>query len=675
MSRLPGSAKGLEMSAEVFSTQNSTPPEVARARSEEVANLNRTFKASSTHRRFSKLVPSSYRGIFKSSETETSPLDAFSSTPRLPFHHLKIELSLLLGSCGAKMVVKAWERASHQVDEKSAEALRPTLLRLFATAARVAAPRGLGRPLKTLIGNFERDYFPVNEEKRSAEPIEHQQRFQLLATIQVGEGAKLLTTVLTEKTHDLKVVRRLPSRPSEGISEEQVRCHREFLFENAYRARNWAEAYRQGRLLSLAESSVANSTFRSRYREIIQRLLADPNESLSKKKQLNVDLQNLSFDLHGNPSTRATIANAVLSPIHETCRPGEREELLVRALPISDARWSLSFRQHFRQRPSSEVWIAQLGKLWQAESETRPLCRLIFSLVRFSRRRTEETLRSHAWLTRRPPMEPLLQRSRLLRAAEEVERWNSLLTDDLHTPKTVTPGARVQLSPDLWQHLVRCASSLGHVTPREVRLAPLSEHARLEELPQGLTLLVNPTLLSLSRDEIKFILARTLFRFFSGLESLEARWRGLHQPATLLKVAQKFVRNREHHTLSDGKRLLERCAQTVTREELMVNLEDLFWSTKESAYKDFAHIAHQGCWYLKGETEAIRFGQHFCDLVTASYGLVGSALACQPLYRSSEAMGLGSLHTAFKDDPWLVLALQNLWMNEIDDQQKQLLTK
>jgi hypothetical protein len=168
--------------------------------------------------------------------------------PQPPFLHLRDELALLLGISGSNLVLSTWER--HHLDplERDPERLRPALLKLFATAARIAAPRGCNQGLKALLRGFENAYFPVSPAgKTSSETVENH-RFSLLALIQTGRGANLLkpgvTTVLGTSATPIKSV--VPPEPGADLTK----LRREFLFESCCRAKSWTEAYRHSRVLS-----------------------------------------------------------------------------------------------------------------------------------------------------------------------------------------------------------------------------------------------------------------------------------------------------------------------------------------------------------------------------------------------------------------------------------------
>jgi hypothetical protein len=570
-----------------------------------------------------------------------------------------------LGISGSNLVLSTWER--HHLDplERDPERLRPALLKLFATAARIAAPRGNNHGLKALLRGFENAYFPVSPAgKTSPEAVENH-RFSLLALIQTGRGATLLqprgTTALGRSATPVKPV----APPETGADHTKLR--REFLFESCCRAKSWTEAYRHSRVLSYGNPRPRLSMSTERRLAEVYRMNLGSGIPGSKKKQLLADIARLPAEYDEQPEEFALRA---VSAVAVSCRPGEDDALLCRLLPPSDPRWRVSIRHLYRHRPCSESWLATLRKIWQKEPSLRPYCRLLFSLLRFSRRRAEV---AHASL---PPvhsserLEPCQLNSRLLRGKEEVEAWNRLLPEPAETETKTAGGTVIRVRRTLWDHIVKVSHELGLTAPQRVRVIPRFDDIGVRTVNGETELVISPVMLSTREGEARFLVARALYRHAVGLEVLERRGLSLGH---LQAIAERAVAYTEWKGYSCEPFSVWPSGETVEIEELQVALEELYWQTSDPVYAKLCEVLANSCWCPRAELEADNYAHRFCDMIDASYAVVGTGLACLPIYRDCETRGIGSLMSKLKDYPAIVLRLQNLWMSGCEEVQKNLL--
>jgi hypothetical protein len=237
--------------------------DAAVARSEEIHQLSTFLSPYQQPRAFRKELPRALLQMALAVDDEVEEPER-----RPPFHHLRDELALLLGVSGSNLVVKTWEQHGLELHETSADRLRPALLKLFSTAARIAAPRGSSLGLKAVVRAFESDYFPISPAGKAMPTAQDRdQRFTLLALIQNGQGLSLLPAPklangVSANGAPHEGTSHLGSAPPSPLAEpdfsardeaERLRVRREFLFESCCRAKSWTEAYRHSRLLSLGE--------------------------------------------------------------------------------------------------------------------------------------------------------------------------------------------------------------------------------------------------------------------------------------------------------------------------------------------------------------------------------------------------------------------------------------
>jgi hypothetical protein len=353
-----------------------------------------------------------------------------------------------------------------------------------------------------------------------------------------------------------------------------------------------------------------------------------------------------------------------------SCRPGEDDALLCNLLPASDPRWRVSIRHLYRHRPCSESWLATLRKIWQKEPSLRPYCRLLFSLLRFSRRRAEVAHASLPPVNSSERLEPCQLSSRLLRGKEEVEAWNRLLPEPVATETTAAGGTVIRVRRTLWDHIVKVSHELGLTAPQRVRVIPRFDDIGVRIVNGETELVISPVMLSTREGEARFLVARALYRHAVGLEVLERRGLPL---SNLQAIAERAVSYTEWKGYSCEPFSVWPSGGNVEIEELQVALEELYWQTSDPVYAKLCEVLANRCWCPRAELEADNYAHRFCDMIDASYAVVSTGLVCLPIYRDCETRGIGSLMPKLKDHPGIVLRLQNLWMSGCEEVQKNLL--
>ena len=627
----------------------------AVAGAEEIHKLSSYLQPFQCRRSFSKELPAPATPLARGQNADGSQ--------RPPFHHLRDEFALLLGISGGNLVLKTWERHQLEPQETEPARLRPALLKLFSNAARLAAPRGASQALKTILRGFENAYFTISLVSANPNYL-HKHRFSLLALIQTGHGANLLTTVLSPPL--------APPRKSSNPSEnDQVRLRREFLFEASCRSKSWTEAYRQSRLLCYGSPRPQLPvSIERRLSEVYSKNL-DVSTPASKKKQILSDIARLPPE-HGGDQPREFALRAA-SAVAVSCRPGEDEALLCKLFPASDPRWRISLRKLYRHRPMAESWMLHLRKFWQQEPSLRPYCRVLFSLMRFSRRRAEIT---HATLPPGPSgerLETAQLRARVERVRQEVRFWNTLLPTDERSAEDDIPmgGTVINLRTSLWQHILKVSAELGLEAPRRVRVLASFHEVGLRSGQDGTEIVLGPVLLSTREGEARFLLARALFRYACGLDGLAARGQTLVPPDQLAKRVQAYNEWMCH--ASEPLAFLGEARmdpREVEVDELQVALEELFWSTGDVLYARCCEVLANRDFCPRGELEADAFAHRYCDIGEATYGVLASGLSDLAVYRECEALGLSSIHGSLKSNPSLVLRIQSLWMSGMEELQK-----
>jgi hypothetical protein len=634
----------------------------AVAQADEIHKLSRFLSPYLQPRSFCKELPESLpkpQGTEQPSANSTD-LPAARDAWRAPFHHLRDEFGLLLGIAGCNLVLKTWERHHLAAHDREPEKLRPALLKLFSTAARIAAPRGSSQALKAIVRGFEVNYFPVTPASVGTTGAAQNHRFSLLALIQTGQGAKLLTTTVLKTSAG--ALNRNPSATSED--KESQRLRREFLFESSCRAKSWTEAYRQSRLLSYGTPRPKmSSSMERRLIEVYRQNLGSKMPG-SKKKQLLADIARLPAEYDEQPQEFALRA---VSSVAVSCRPGEDDALLCQMLPASDPRWRISLRHLYRHRPMADTWMTNLRKFWQQEPSLRPLTRLLFSLMRFSRRRAEAAYASLPPIHSSEPLEACQLRARLLRAREEVGAWNQLLPEEPGAEDMDPGGTVIKVRRTLWDHIVKVSHELGLSAPQRVRVVPRFDNTGVRVSHGETELVVSPIMLSTREGEARFLVARALYRHAVGLDGLEKRGQTL---SCLGAIAERAAAHTEWSCYS-REALTSLQLQGVEVEELQVALEELYWQTNDPVYSRLCEVMANRCWCPRAELAADSYAHRFCDMIDATYAVIGTGLDCLPHYRACETSGVGFLIPKLKDYPGLAIRLQSLWMSGFEEVQKQ----
>lgn len=627
----------------------------AVAQRDEICKLSNFFRPYQQPRAFSKEFP---RVLLLA----PAPHDAEpeSERRRPPFHHLRDELALLLGLSGSNLVLTIWERHGLSLHEKRPDSLRPALLKLFSTATRIAAPRGCSQGLKAILRGFESEYFPVNPVPETGNAATGDRRFSLLALIQAGQGAGLLP-----RSPSLAPARSAPS-PCLPSETERSRLRREFLFESSCRAKSWTEAYRHSRILAYGTPRPRLPVAVERRLPEVYRMNLGATTPGSKKKQILADIARLPAEYEEQPEEFALRA---VSALALSCRPGEDDALLCKVLPPSDPRWRISIRHLYRHRPQPDTWMSTLRKLWQQEPRLRPYCRLLFSLIRFSRRRAEVALSVQPPVPSSERLEPCQLRARLQRGREEVALWTGLLEEPADEPSVIAGGSAVKVRTTLWEHIVSVSHELGLTAPQRVQVVPRFEDVGIRSVHGNLELVVNPVMLSTREGEARFLIARALYRHALGLDVLERRGARLGDHRA---IAERAISYTEWKGYSLEPFSIWQDEGEVEIEELQVALEDLYWQTSDAVYAKLCEVLANQCWCPRAELEADIYAHRFCDMIDATYGVIATALACLPLYRDCESAGIGLLVPKLRSYPGLALRLQNLWMSGSEEIQKRL---
>lgn len=571
-----------------------------------------------------------------------------SQTP--PFHYLKQDLNVLLGPSGTKLLTNTWSKFHLSPAERSPQRLRGALVKLFAVASRVAAPRGVGQALKRLVADFERLYFPIVENPQSENTHHKARRFALLTVLQNGQGDHLLNHLLGEKMPDKK----RPSLPSRLIEDDHHVARRKFLFEQAYRAKSWSEAYQQARLLTGSSDPAARALLEGRYLQVCQ-ALGKQHMSPAKKKQLLVDLAQLIKD---DRERRLDFAlKAVSAPI-KNCRPGDIERLVCDLLSPTDPRWQLVWGRLYRHQPQSKQWMSDLRTLWQSEPALQPKLKLLLNLLRLPRVRVEKAMTQRD-VSGRFRLIPSLStfRVRLHKVREQVHRWQELVPPD-EAPSGAC-GAVVNLSSDIWGFVSLVCSQLDIEAPVYARTNFQVQPVLVGSRQGKKYLSFAPEFFQYEPEEQKFLLARGLFRGAAGLDALEARLGGCSNPEALRNLAVAYCRWTGRHNAL----LEEDSVEEVSLPVLLVALEELYWESQDEAFVMLAEVAHRQCWCPLFESEADLFASSFVQVVTASHALIRTLADSHGAAKICGSYGMSALFDDRDRRSVLALRLQRLWVN------------
>jgi len=581
-----------------------------------------------------------------------------------PYHFLRTDMVLLLGPSGGKLLSRTWSKYHLHSEERNPEKLRPALLKLFSVAARIAAPRGVGQALKRLVADFERLYFPIVTDPAMEERRKSARRFALLSALQSGQGSHLLHGVLgdTPSGADIKACN-IETLPSKHIERDPTVARRQFLFESAYRAKSWSDAYRHARYLNRSETvNTDRKAFSRRLTNVFAEMMEDGCHG-AKKKQALTDLAICSDQ---NLSARLNYALKASFGTNLGCRPGELETLLIGLLPPSDPWWRPAISRVYRHLPVSNRWMDDLRKLWQQEKNLRGLCRVIFSILRYPKYRAEAALLRHhlpsVWHDYSYDALP----HTLKKIKCEVQNWFKLLPpvpDCTHR----SPGTAAALPPELWAHLVKVCGVLETSPPCQCVTNMQYRPVEIRHQGSHKSFSFSPDFLHFSTEEKKVLLARALFRNATGLDQLETRATSLNSPAAILERATAYAEWEAH--LPDP--LWETGKVHPEYQDVLIALEEMYWNTEDENYRRFATLVQRQAWCPLFDRESDLFAASFSDLVNTSHALVKAELWRRELVEQTEREGLLSLRHKLHDASALALRLQNLWINAADKLQLQ----
>lgn len=625
------------------------------AQDQEVESLSRYLDAYQRERSFSKVPSTGGDNLHSGGLASAGERNTAYASRRSPFHHLQAEFSFLLGISGGRLVCKIWERFHLDLTESRPHILKPAILKLFSTAARIAAPRGSSRALRTLLKAFEAEYFLTEETSKTPVDPSHEQRFTLLAMISTGQGAQLLSSVLASSRNG--IYRTEPSTPSSKAGGDRARLRREFLFEVSCRSMNWAEAYKQARAMNLSKPADGmGRSLEGRFREVYRRQLCEALHP-SKKKQL---LSDLAGGLVECPDTRKEYTLQAFSLPARSTRPGAQEALLLDLLSPDDPRWMVALSRLYRYRPMPERWMNSFRKIWQSKRRSRTYIQVLFSIMRLPRRRALATLyeQEGRFTLHQPPAS--LTRARLERVKTEVKSWKAILSPRSPYQGRVFDGPVVNLRAGLWRHIVQVCNLLEESVPCRIRVGSDIANVWVRQHDGEKEIVIHPTLLSLSDGESRFLLAAALYRHATGLDTLAAPGEGLGE---MMGVQQAAILYTQWQRYPEELLLGIEDATDLEFADLQPVLEELYWKTDDPMYLRLCEVLTSGCWCPRGEVEADLFAAGFCHLLDASYAITNSGLACLPLYRSCESGGLRALIPQLKHHRALTLRLQNLWMS------------
>lgn len=574
-----------------------------------------------------------------------------------PYHFLRTDLPLLLGPSGNKLLNRVWGKFHLLTTEEDPRRLRPALMKLFSVAARMAAPKGVGLALRRLVRDFERQYFQVvvDDQKRAEET--DSRRFALLSVLQDGQGSHLLHTILGDSPRDqMDQAGMGQSFPSRALQRETDQARRLFLFEAAYRAKSWSEAYRQARLLAETPGKErAAPRLTKIYRGLSQGGLPE-----SKKKQVLTDLAACD---EVTRSARISYALEAISAPTLSCRPGVLEGLLCDLLPPGDPWWRSSLSRLYRHRAVPRRWMRDIRLLWQSENSLRGLCRVLFSTFRYSKTRAKACLTKYQLQGPCLSMTDELILTRLEKVGEEVKSWLELAPPI--TDQTAVNGALFQLPKTLWSSIAKICGRLQIEVPACGLTNFQPEPVRVTRHGGRRILSLSPEFLAADLQEQSFLLARGLYRATSGLAQLEMRMRPLTSPKALLERALDYADWSGHDTEP-----LERVRQTAQAEEVLVALEDIFWDSGDHNYRRLALLLHYRAWCPLFEREADLFAASMVDIVTATHALIRAELGAKALGRECSQAGLQTLFSNGDTHPRLCLRLQTLWVTVSEEIQR-----
>ena len=574
------------------------------------------------------------------------------------YHYLQTDLTLLLGASGSKLLNNTWSKHNLSTTERDPAKLRPCLIRLFSVAARIAATKGVGHALKRLVSDFEKCYFPVVEHEINLHR-RNSRRFALLSVLQCGQGGHLLHGILDDPEGLRETcTREKNSYPSRHVEQDPAVARRQFLFESAYRAKSWSEAYRQARLLkTMAPGGARHQSVNRRLGRVFEGILLTGCPR-SKKKQILTDLAGFP----GLAVRRKTnFALEALGSRTDGCRPGDIESEALSLLSPQDPWWRVSLNRLYRHKPVPERWMEDLRTLCQSETTLRGFCRAVLNIIRYSESRAHLNLARNGLGERCFELDCNLTRARLERVREEVREWQTLLPPPPES-QSKSYGAAIKLSEGTWKFLARVCGTLGIEAPLRAMSKYQSRPVKWVKLGGHSVLQFSPDFFLCGEPEQQFILAQTLFREAAGLNLLERRAAALDTPERILERALDYAEwtGHERHFLDEFR------GKSPSRDIVQIALEETYWATGDRVYQKLAVICHQGGWCPLFDREADLFAASYSDLVSASQGLVKMAFWGKQISRVCTNEGLTPLLTAGRECPVLCLRLQNLWMTVAD---------
>ena len=618
---------------------------------EEIEQLNDFVKRNAAHKHFSKPDDGRPYGLQVASATENAQQLA-------PYQFLRTDLGLLLGPSGSRLLNNTWNKYELTPGERDSARLRPALMRLFSAAARIAAPRGVGQALKRLVGDFERRYFPIVADAVSAEHSHKERRFALLSVLQNGQGSHLLNGLLGNSPTNFQSDPALPdSLPSRHISQDPVTARRQFLFEAAYRAKSWSDAYRQARALNQVPQ---NPRFDQKLGQVC-RSLGQTDCPRNKKKQILADLAN------GSKESRQQAVNLALEALSSPilgCRPGELENLICELLEPGDPWWKSSLNRLYRHLPVPHRWSSDMRRLWQVEPTLRGFCRVLFSILRYPRQRALAGMIRHGMASPALSIDPAVIRQRFFKVKDEVSHWLELLPPVEEPP--LEPTTPVELSNSHTQMMRSIASLLSTVAPGNCFVDDQQDPVIIVGHGENTKLLISRQFLSSPEPEQKFHLARALYRHASGLDRLQNRAGDMDQFSSLLEKALAYAEWNAH----SAQPLEELPTGLLAGPELLAALEDMYWETQDATYQRMALIIHHGGWCPLFAREADLFAGCYADLTSASYAMVKSELWKRQIEDISDNVGLEALIVLSETSSVVCLRLQTLWVETADSLQR-----
>ena len=564
------------------------------------------------------------------------------------FHFLRTDFSLLLGPSGTKLLSRTWCKYNLKPTETEPSRMRPALVRLFSVAARIAATKGVGNALQRLVTDFERLYFPIVVDPEAERAKKAARRFALLTVLQEGQGSHLLNRVLGgSETADKETF------PSRLVRAQPNQARRLFLFEAAYRARSWSEAYRQSRL-----GGNQNSIPRSKMDEVRAEVFHQKNCPTSKKKQVLIELAGCSDTCPDQRLEYARKANYFPAPV---CRPGQLEEILCAVTKPGDPWWRTSLTRLYRQRAVPHRWMSDLRKLWQTEPSLRNVCKVLFCLIRHSKPRALASLEKYDLNKPGRRLDNRQIKATVHRVRSSILPWLELAPPV--PPSRNSAGAVIRISSNLWSFITQTCGKLEMEAPIFCRVNFQSEPALVRGDHSKRFFSFSPEFLTTPSQEQRVLLARALFREATGLERLTPRVVTLHQPQDAMQRALDYAEWCGH----PYELLAENLNDELSAELAVTCLEEMYWDTSDKRYQQLAALVHRGCWSPLFEREADTFACSGADLVTSSHALLQADIGAGDLGSACQIQGLSALGCTKNVPPSLCLRLQSLWMTRIEE--------